>query len=955
MKKNARKADSEKSQFLPKETLEKRHGLPKETLEKRHGYSKRKNNDISERIKPPIEKLPYFDRLPVDTIGSNWPNQSLFHGMILGVEWNSSNSVTTKNVEIDAAIGINQEEALGALISGELAEINSTPESERHALEEFLVGFSYNLLGELDQPDGDYRFRNAVHRESFDAISSGIIYDYVIDNQKSDGPFSMDPSSVKYDMMSKSMIDKSKSEFKKMASPFNAEMEYGTNVDSGMIPNFPSHTQGGFSLPDAPSPLDPKVTSYPAPRYYEAKDPVLLIANARRSTRHGGDRMYNNGKLRCRSSQTPLCVTGPFRSVCFPSTYRSPTDYHGSVPRECNMLIWEMERYSSDILNPQFKSDFENYLSGQPSIFDSSDFAISPVGVNIWSQAWVPIIMDCQMTYYPDPEHWEFGEIGFNRSSDAPPYTSFSGTPITFEKRIPLTRGPGQIVEDQITRFLLEEEQLDGDAELGVIDVELEEQLSALKDVFRNRDLLSATLAGIDESIDQFHEDNAIRAGVLKINRLVIIDAFGQSVELDTEGIMSGVRVGLSLENQTDDNNLVLIKPRIPRGARLNLRLLTHDDDESEANAGSSRMAIDPSTGVMPPARTPVCAYLLPDHIEWAMEVFDHEGDALGQLKVADRNWAHSGIQKGKLAWDPSPGRETPLGALPEISNQHASNLINSLIEIGLVDDLERGKWDDNNAAGNTGGEGVLSAILRAIDTTSWHSDPYGTGGMDHPAFYMGRPVAVVRAKLRLEVEEASGPLSEELANHLFQVRLGAVQSQLDGLLGYFVNDDYSRFHAVYPLDSGSPIVPYSTQDEDYPEGLDHPFLVFDPTVDVRPEVDVYLTLLMNPQSSVHVTSGFLPQKEITLLREHWEDAVSRIAPSFRVGPVLVDPSSVRMPIDGAKPNLIWSWTHRESPSEWVETPVKRSDSLAGLPNGKMTAYEGWIKLDIDESQDSGN
>ena len=41
------------------------------------------------------------------------------------------------------------------------------------------------------------------------------------------------------------------------------------------------------------------------------------------------------------------------------------------------------------------------------------------------------------------------------------------------------------------------------------------------------------------------------------------------------------------------------------------------------------------------------------------------------------------------------------------------------------------------------------------------------------------------------------------------------------------------------------------------------------------------------------------------------------------------------------------------SPSEWIETRVKRSDSLAGLPNGKMTAYEGWIKLDIDESHDS--
>ena len=50
--------------------------------------------------------------------------------------------------------------------------------------------------------------------------------------------------------------------------------------------------------------------------------------------------------------------------------------------------------------------------------------------------------------------------------------------------------------------------------------------------------------------------------------------------------------------------------------------------------------------------------------------------------------------------------------------------LLNSLMEIGLIDDEEK----DNPA----GGEGVLSAILRAIDTTYWHSDPFGKGGGNH-------------------------------------------------------------------------------------------------------------------------------------------------------------------------------------------------------------------------------
>jgi hypothetical protein len=33
--------------------------------------------------------------------------------------------------------------------------------------------------------------------------------------------------------------------------------------------------------------------------------------------------------------------------------------------------------------------------------------------------------------------------------------------------------------------------------------------------------------------------------------------------------------------------------------------------------------------------------------------------------------------------------------------------------------------------------------------------------------------------------------------------------------------------------------------------------------------------------------------------------------------------------------------------------PIANSDDLAGLPTGKTKAYEGWIKLDIDESQDN--
>ena len=125
--------------------------------------------------------------------------------------------------------------------------------------------------------------------------------------------------------------------------------------------------------------------------------------------------------------------------------------------------------------------------------------------------------------------------------------------------------------------------------------------------------------------------------------------------------------------------------------------------------------------------------------------------------------------------------------------------------------------------------------------------------------------------------------MSEAQRKHAYQVRLGAIERSVDGLLGYFLDNDYSRFHTVFPINKSGEPIPANDQ------SIDHEFLLFDSTVDVYPETDVHLTLLMNPQSALHITSGFLPQKQITLLREHWDVPVSKIAPTFKVGPVLVD------------------------------------------------------------------
>ena len=83
------------------------------------------------------------------------------------------------NSELDAAIGVDQEEALAALVSTELQEDNNKEDDERREIEKYLVGFTHNLLGELNSLDGLDRFEKARHKMTFHPVDSGILFDYV--------------------------------------------------------------------------------------------------------------------------------------------------------------------------------------------------------------------------------------------------------------------------------------------------------------------------------------------------------------------------------------------------------------------------------------------------------------------------------------------------------------------------------------------------------------------------------------------------------------------------------------------------------------------------------------------------------------------------------------------------------------------------------------------------------
>jgi hypothetical protein len=106
----------------------------------------------------------------------------------------------------------------------------------------------------------------------------------------------------------------------------------------------------------------------------------------------------------------------------------------------------------------------------------------------------------------------------------------------------------------------------------------------------------------------------------------------------------------------------------------------------------------------------------------------------------------------------------------------------------------------------------------------------------------------------------------------------------------------------------------------------------------------VRLTLLMHPAGKVHLTSGILPRKSLQLARDWVHPGLSVMAPSARIGPVLLDPEIVRLPKISAFPKD-QVWTRRTAPATWKDDPILAATQTAILPDLPAEVQEGYIRV----------
>ncbi|MEO5588051.1 MAG: hypothetical protein ABIS03_00595 [Gemmatimonadaceae bacterium] len=925
-----------------------------------------------------------------------WPRATLVHGTVVGVPITGAVSADHRpaTTELQAAIGVHLDDAAAAFAADGMGLV--APD-ERRNLERLLAAFTTQLLNRTGSPDGMADIEQAEHESGFAARSMGTAgTDYVRRDAGSAG--------VGAGRKARSAT----APVSGLGSGPNAHVVFATtkmmllDASLSVVREHIRKRPAASTATTEPSAAAVEAVVRSAPRAHRALDPQAAVRGAAPSYRHGGDgRLSTDGRLRCRwpsevvkqvqhvvtgsdvlpalpTSALPDEVLGLAREALLLNPYL--TDWLAGVaeskknaPRgaahqrlvgEALLRFGPTAVYGAAV-GSMVKARVNPALSAHAGILHSAieeqltrsslveGVLPDPVGVTAWAQPWLPLLADWEVEVVSSDrlDAWSLGEADSEPADAVEPQL----TTRIVRGRSVLTTGAADHLAAAVDEALKEEDALDkaGPGEIAEAD---EARLAALAAVVRNLDLVSFTLQGLRDRLlglvdvpgTEIDPGTAVDpalllSGTLKMRRLRLIDAFGRGLEvpLDVVGVPQREKV---------EPSIMRLRPRLAVDARWWLRLVDPAADGIDAAEGTVDQRPDAS-GV-----NPVAGFLLPDHIDEALEVFDSAGQPLGQL-------SHEPVGGG-VSWEIAPGRAGPPDAGPLLDLTPAQASLGRFAAGLIAADAQA----RNGKALPVDRESALSALLRAIDTVLWTVDPLAAMGTEHIAGLVGRPIAVVAATLRLDLQPdprridltdaavaaAWQSMVARSADRAIRVRLGALTRADDGLLAYFVDDDYSRVRLVDKALVGAAVESgrnrgYQSRIDlapDFPAAaaLDHPYLLADDEVLVRPGQTVRLTLLLHPAGKVHLTSGVLPRKAIALARDWVAPGLAAMAPSVRVGPVLVDPAKLRLP-KVASLGASQAFTRRDTPGSWKDDPILAATQSALLPDLPAEVQEGYIRV----------
>jgi hypothetical protein len=430
-----------------------------------------------------------------------------------------------------------------------------------------------------------------------------------------------------------------------------------------------------------------------------------------------------------------------------------------------------------------------------------------------------------------------------------------------------------------------------------------------------------------------------LRSGFVTIQSLTIVDVFGQVMTLNTGGgtpsLTTIAAVSLQpLPGDTIHKSMIYLPPRVLPPSRFWFRWLSATYTNQVGDISSDFVEMNSH-----PATSPICGWVLPNHLDNSLFFYDADGVPIGSF----------GIEHGD-----------------KVYRTRAGNLLNPSSDLAL-DIGEKGSPTVNPSLATflwyiyyETAQFLIDLMNTILDSDKF-INPANYAQDATLAVLIGRPLALTRAVLGLETLGAVLPVSQadtsptapfpadvaagrfqyparqvtstaSLSDVLFPIRMGNLTDLDDGLVGYLIEasgeDPYSIFYSpAAPSDGSHDVVqPIPT--------------TIQLTLNQAP---IVLTMLVDPRAGVHATAGILPVCELGIPPDQYLKTMQNLAMTFFTTPVLQPQTGLVVPLP-QESGFDWEWIF---PGPVAPLPLKAdaANETASYGYSPQTLLEGWLKL----------
>ncbi|GAB2882833.1 hypothetical protein GCM10027074_59110 [Streptomyces deserti] len=933
------------------------------------GWYTDEDSDILTRRRPGGSLADLLDELEwLAPAATSNTRRSLYTGSVLGIDWQPDGPVPPSDVPdpdaVAVAIGNSTAEAMSGLVE-EAAGPGSLSRDESRLVKAFALG----TLDTLDRTDGDELTEEAAHRSGFGPAPAGYTWHLADHTERSDDDAPSQSAAERFaEEQVLAELNRAQAELDAAEQDLAAAQQYlyvlwALAQAERLPPDFegriedeldPAYPDGAAGRTDAlskhvadlrrqvpwattPEELEEKAATYatdqelrtgrvlkrvPKAPHENPADPVLLLQGT-----HLHAPMTRGSHLPCRTPDRLVTAVGSLTAASVTAEVNK-VNTAAPLPAETRALLTEFF-----LLDRARHEDID--LGGATG-------ALPEYGTEPWRQPWQPLFLQWAVDYtaitYRDDteEHWAFDGHRYRWQGRGP-----TSDPFVITGRQILAPTAGHDLDGKLAAHAA-----------GRTDLP---DLTALREDTRNLDVLSQRLDGLSAYLDQRdpratltptgpltglieHADQypprpgtvsftwpgrppevtsspfyELRAGQLAFTQLAVVDRFGRAVNLvepDSARHFKPCRPTSMIPDHpvesSDTHRFVELSPRLLQPGRLGFDFLDATADEDTD---------------LTPGGNPVCSWILPNRLDKTLAVYDPAGHPWGELRTV------MGTDSNKqVVWAPLPGSPITTLAQLEQASPHTHRLL---------------------AAIAAGGPARFDAVRATIDDALTTIDPDGADD-ESLAFLLGRPLALVRARLDLQM---CGPARTSIGwnevldpeNHPAQlpawdwtVRLGQTTNTQDGLLAYVLNEEYTHLETITEPtgNHGGYLRPIGTGDRFK--------LAFEGTSTAT------VTLLTDPRAAVHATTDILPVSSVHVPQQYTAQALARMAVCFRTGPLLApttpDPRTAVMP-HPATATGTWTWTEPTGTTgAWRTLPVTVPDP-GDLPLGDPEIRSGFLVL----------